>query len=90
MRTEEALGPARVEFLSSLLPSHKIGNYVFVHAGIDPEQPLDEQEFADLVLFRHAFLDADADRKHSFCVVHGHSIASPTVKLHRIAVDAGY
>ncbi len=87
-RTEQALGDDLVSFLRNLKSLHREGAYVFVHAGIAPESALEAQEFADLVLIREPFLQGKGWR-HDFCVVHGHSIAIPTVLPHRISVDAG-
>lgn len=88
-RTILALGSALVAFLKNLKPIHKIGNYLFVHAGIDPSVDLDDQEFADLLLIREPFLSGSKSWRHPFCVVHGHSISMPSVHSHRISVDAG-
>jgi serine/threonine protein phosphatase 1 len=88
-RTIAALGAILVEFLKNLKPIHKIGKYVFVHAGIDPSADLENQEFADLLLIREPFLSSSASWRHPFCVVHGHSISMPSVHSHRISVDAG-
>ena len=88
-RTILALGPALVAFLKNLKPMHKIGNYLFVHAGIDPSVDLEAQEFADLLLIREPFLSGSKSWRHPFCVVHGHSISMPSVYSHRISTDAG-
>jgi serine/threonine protein phosphatase 1 len=66
----------------------RIGGYVFVHAGIRPGVPLDEQERDDLIWIREGFLDSTAD--FGFKVVHGHTIV-PEVEHHRnrIAIDTG-
>ena len=68
---------------------HRAGDYVFVHAGIDPDIDLDAQDFTDLLLIREPVLNAGPSWRHSFCVVHGHSISMPIVDSHRIGVDAG-
>lgn len=88
-RVRAALGERRLAFLDTLQPMHRAGQYVFVHAGIDPAVDLDSQDFTDLLLIREPFLSAGAQWRHEFCVVHGHSIAMPTVLPHRVAVDAG-
>jgi serine/threonine protein phosphatase 1 len=84
-----ALGPRLVDFLRRLSLCHRSGEYLFVHAGIDPSVPLELQEFSDLLMIRKPFLGA-ADRwRQPFCVVHGHSIELPRLHPHRIGVDAG-
>lgn len=88
-RTAKALGPVLLDFLDRLQPIHQIGDYVFVHAGIDPARGLEDQDFVDLLLIREPFLSSAESWPHSFCVVHGHSIAPPAVYSHRIGVDAG-
>lgn len=88
-QTRRALGPQRLALLDRLVPMHREGDYLFVHAGIDPAVPLDQQDFTDLLLIREPFLGAGTDWPHPVCVVHGHSIAMPTVRAHRIGVDAG-
>jgi len=88
-RTITALGPDLVEFLRSLKTTHQVGDYLFVHAGIDPCRELKDQDFADLLLIREPFLSAVENWPHSFCVVHGHSISAPAIHSHRIGVDAG-
>ncbi len=85
-----ALGPDRKRFLvKQLQASHQIGDYLFVHAGIRPGRPLDEQDLFELLQMGEPFLSHAGAWPHSFCVVHGHSIAVPTVHPHRIGVDAG-
>lgn len=74
--------------LDALQPMHCEGEYVFVHAGIDPSLDLQAQDLSDLLLIREPFLSLK-DWRHPFCVVHGHSISMPTVLSHRIGVDAG-
>ena len=88
-RTRAALGSRRVEFLESLVLSHRADGYLFAHAGIDPALDLDAQDPADLLMIREPFLSAGQKWRHPFCVVHGHSISRPTVLSHRIGVDAG-
>lgn len=88
-RTRAALGPDLQLFLRKLKPYTLIGQYLFVHAGIDPGKSLEQQDFADLLLIRKPFLKPAEPWTHPFTVVHGHSIAMPSVHLHRISVDAG-
>lgn len=83
-----AVPDAHVEFLNRLILKVKIGSYVFVHAGIRPGVPLDEQVVDDLVWIRKPFLTSTLD--HGFTVVHGHTVVS-TVENHgnRIGIDTG-
>lgn len=64
------------------------GDYAFVHAGIRPEVPLDEQRGADLRWIRSSFLDYR--RAHPKVIVHGHTITDEVERLpNRIGVDTG-
>jgi serine/threonine protein phosphatase 1 len=84
----KALGPQRLAWLNALKLYHRAGDYLFVHAGILPGRPLDQQEEKDLLWIRRAFLDSDED--HGFRVVHGHTpTEQPELKPNRIGVDTG-
>lgn len=88
-KTRSALGSSRVSLLEGLQLFHKAGDYLFVHAGIDPAVDLEAQDRSDLLMIREPFLSAARYWRHPFCVVHGHSISRPIVLPHRIGVDAG-
>lgn len=76
------------EFLASASPMEMIGDYAFVHAGVHPERPFDEQRSADLRWIRDPFLDHR--RRLEKVVVHGHTIADDVeFKAHRIGIDTG-
>jgi serine/threonine protein phosphatase 1 len=84
----EALGPERVSWLRSLPLSYVSDPYLFVHAGIVPGVPLDEQQAKDVLWIRSRFLESDVD--HGCIVVHGHTPGDePIVKENRICVDTG-
>ena len=77
-----------VEFMRNMEDLIRIGDYVFVHAGIRPGVPLDEQVSPDLRWIRGQFLNDTTPR--DFVVVHGHTI-TPDPELHpwRIGIDTG-
>ena len=77
-----------LEFLDGLALYVEHGDYAFVHAGVMPGAPLDEQSDHDLVWIREPFLASDLD--HGAVIVHGHT-PTETVELHpnRIAIDTG-
>jgi serine/threonine protein phosphatase 1 len=77
-----------IAFLRGFRDSYRSGEYLFVHAGIRPGTPIEEQSPKDMRWIRDKFLD-DA-RDHGVCVVHGHSIA-PAVdeKPNRVGIDTG-
>jgi serine/threonine protein phosphatase 1 len=80
---------SHVAFLRGLEDQVKIGDYLFVHAGIRPGIPLHEQERFDLRWIREEFL-GDEDSDHGVMVVHGHTISSePEVRANRIGIDTG-
>lgn len=80
--------PEHAEFLRGFGDTFSFGDYLFVHAGIRPGLPLDEQSPRDLRWIRQEFLDDTSD--HGFVVVHGHTIVElPDVRANRIAIDTG-
>jgi serine/threonine protein phosphatase 1 len=82
------LPPKHVQFLKSLKDYVRLGDYLFVHAGIRPKLPLHDQSSRDLRWIRNGFLNDASD--HGLMVVHGHTVV-PEVEFHsnRIAVDTG-
>lgn len=78
--------PAHLAYLRALPLTHRIGGYLFVHAGIRPGVALDRQDPHDLIWMREPFLSSEAD--HGAVVVHGHSPgAEPCVRPNRIGID---
>ncbi len=90
LRTARAAIPADVIGWLDRLPLHsRIGDYLFVHAGIRPGIPFAEQVAQDLLWIRQEFLGSDAD--HGCVVVHGHSISEDGIvtRPNRIGIDTG-
>ena len=83
-----AMPPAQLAFLRALKLSWEAGDYFFVHAGIDPRQPMDQQGPESMLWIREEFTSALGPFERR--IVHGHTIV-PAVELlpHRIAVDTG-
>lgn len=75
-------------FLRSFEDTVTLGDYLFVHAGVRPDTPLDEQRLSDLRWIRNSFLDHRG--RLAKRVVHGHTI-TPEVEFrtHRIGIDTG-
>jgi serine/threonine protein phosphatase 1 len=68
--------------------TREIGDYLFVHAGINPYEPLQNQTSEDFLWIRGEFLEAEIE--YGVVVVHGHSYTGePAVKNNRICVDTG-
>jgi serine/threonine protein phosphatase 1 len=84
----EALPAEHLHFLKSLELSVRVGDYVFVHAGVRPGVPLDQQSEHDLLWIREDFLN---DRRAlGAVIVHGHTpIQKPYRDGRRISLDTG-
>ena len=79
---------AHIDFLHSLPVMHREGGYAFVHAGVRPGVPLDQQARDDLLRIRTTFLFSESD--FGAVVVHGHTpVKHPVIKHNRIAIDTG-
>lgn len=77
-----------VAFLQRFEDRIAIGNYLFVHAGIRPRVPVDEQTGGDLRWIRSEFLDYRG--AHGPIVVHGHTITEDVEeRANRIGIDTG-
>jgi serine/threonine protein phosphatase 1 len=84
----QRLPQSHADFLSALSLSHVEGDFLFVHAGVRPGIPLDQQIEDDLLWIRAPFLNSDAD--FGKLVVHGHTIdGEPVIRRNRIGIDTG-
>lgn len=84
----KAMPREHVNFLTNLDLSVRIGDYVFVHAGVRPGVPLDQQTEHDLLWIRDEFLSDS--RALGAVIVHGHTpTTSPHKDSRRIGVDTG-
>jgi serine/threonine protein phosphatase 1 len=66
------------------------GRRFFVHAGVHPDRPLDQQDEHDLLWIRKPFLTSERDLPR--LIVHGHTplkSGQPDVRPNRINVDTG-
>jgi serine/threonine protein phosphatase 1 len=82
------LPAAHGALLDGLRMAHRLGDYLFVHAGIRPGVPMAQQDPQDLLWIREEFLDNRID--HGAVVVHGHSISPEVVERpNRIGIDTG-
>ena len=82
---------SHVTFLEGLKLSHTVGDLMFVHAGIRPGVPLDQQVEEDMLWIRNEFHDHTGP--HPKIIVHGHTpIRTATHYGNRVNLDtaAGY
>ncbi|MEH2510502.1 serine/threonine protein phosphatase 1 [Nitrobacteraceae bacterium AZCC 1564] len=83
-----ALTTTHRQFLETLKPIFLCGDFVFVHAGLRPLIPIQEQEEEDLLWIRDDFLLWD--REFEKIVVHGHTpVRQPDIRPNRINIDTG-
>ncbi|SMY06277.1 metallophosphoesterase family protein [Flavimaricola marinus] len=84
----EAMGAETVDWLRELPYQFQSGNVVVVHAGADPNVPMDLQAPRHL-MWGHKDFPAK-DRQDGLWIVHGHTIV-PQVDIEpgRIAIDTG-
>jgi serine/threonine protein phosphatase 1 len=84
----EAMPQGLTGFLDNLSLLLIYGDYAFVHAGISPGVPLEEQSTKDLTWIREPFLSSKID--HGAVVVHGHTpVEAVEVRPNRIGIDTG-
>ncbi|QYJ07947.1 metallophosphoesterase family protein [Qipengyuania flava] len=76
------------KFLEGMEDMVIAGDYVFVHAGINPKRPLDDQKQSDMRWIRERFLKHRDPFSH--VVVHGHTIFEDIEHTpYRIGIDTG-
>lgn len=77
-----------LEFLQSLRTSYSLGRFFFVHAGVRPGVPLNQQREEDLLWIRDEFLLSEDD--FGKVIVHGHTpVQEPELLFNRINIDTG-
>lgn len=77
-----------IAFIRSFEDRVRLGDYLFVHAGIRPGVALEEQSASDLRWIREDFLTHD--ESHGPIIVHGHTIFDcPQIRHNRIGIDTG-
>jgi serine/threonine protein phosphatase 1 len=87
-RLREAVPRDHQRFLQAMGDTFKAGDYLFVHAGLRPGVPLEDQTQADLRWIREPFLEAEDE--HGMVIVHGHTITEEVeVRANRIGIDTG-
>jgi serine/threonine protein phosphatase 1 len=82
------VAPAHKMFLKNAPTSVRCGPYLFVHAGIMPGVPLEEQDDIDLMWMREPFLSRGPEL--DLTVVHGHTATQEVdIGTRRIGIDTG-
>jgi serine/threonine protein phosphatase 1 len=82
------LPESHLAFYQRMRLLHRAGDYLFVHAGIRPGKPLQEQSNEDLLWIRDDFTESQIQHEH--VVVHGHTISDEVVfHPNRIGIDTG-
>jgi serine/threonine protein phosphatase 1 len=77
-----------IEFIRNMPLWHQDGDYIFVHAGLRPGLPPEQQSRRDLLWIRDSFLK----HRGSFggVVIHGHTpVREPDFRPNRINIDTG-
>jgi serine/threonine protein phosphatase 1 len=83
-----AIPHEHLRFFARLEPYVRLGDYLFVHAGLRPGRPLSQQTVEDMLEIRDPFLKSKA--RWPYVVVHGHSPVEQACRTHRrIALDTG-
>ncbi|RFB04493.1 metallophosphoesterase [Parvularcula marina] len=79
---------AHLDFLADTVERVRFGDYLLVHAGVNPARPLNDQNSADLRWIRDDFLNSDKD--FGAVIVHGHTVFEDVEHKHnRISLDTG-
>lgn len=77
-----------IEFLKTFGEYAQVGDYIFVHAGLRPNIPIEQQQGSDLRWIRREFLESKAD--FGGTVVHGHNVTTEMDRRpNRIGIDTG-
>lgn len=85
---ERLVPPADRDFLADFEEFIVVGDYVLVHAGLNPKLPIDQQNRQDMLWIRERFLRHEEPFSH--VVVHGHTIFEDVEDTqHRIGIDTG-
>ncbi|WP_052025359.1 metallophosphoesterase family protein [Asticcacaulis sp. AC402] len=83
-----AFDPAHLDLLRAMPVSFQTDDYLFVHAGVDPDVPLEDQGPETFMYIRGRF--QLAEQACQYVVVHGHTPEDPVTDLAwRIGVDSG-
>lgn len=80
--------PQHRRFLENLSLYHETEQFIFVHAGLRPGVPLEQQNPEDMLWIRETFIQSDYDFGKR--VVFGHTpFSAPLVQPNKIGIDTG-
>ncbi len=80
--------PSHIKFFQSLLLFYETDLYIFVHAGLVPKVPLNQQQEKDLLWIRDPFINSTYDFGKT--VIFGHTpFKEPFVTKNKIGIDTG-
>ena len=78
-----------IDWLRERPAYYVVGDLLFVHAGVRPNVPLEEQTFTDLTWIRDPFLNSESHGL-PYTIIHGHTfVEKPEFHADRIAIDTG-
>jgi serine/threonine protein phosphatase 1 len=81
---------SHMDFLINLKPYCEVDDYIFVHAGLRPGIPLDQQNLQDLLWLRYDFINSPHD--FGKMVIFGHtpiSLTTPFIENNKMGIDTG-
>ena len=82
---QQTISPQHIAFIEQMPLMWTCGDFVFVHASLEPGRSLDEQSEATLLWSRQPYQPGKSDVT---AVVHGHAnLLEPANERHRICVD---
>ncbi len=85
---QAAIPYAHHQFFQACQPYYTHEDYIFVHAGLRPDIPLQQQSLSDLLMIREDFLQhpVTCDRT----IIHGHTIFdTPYIRNGSVGIDTG-
>ncbi|MBR0868756.1 serine/threonine protein phosphatase [Bradyrhizobium tropiciagri] len=87
-KLRDAVPEEHLTFMENLPSSFTCGDFFFVHAGVRPGIPLDQQREQDLLWIRDEFLESN--ERFGKYVVHGHTpVKAADIRPNRINIDTG-
>lgn len=79
---------SHIQFFTTLRPYYETDDYIFVHAGLKPGIPLEQQDRDDILWIRNEFIASTYD--FGKIVVFGHTpLSAPLVGVNKIGIDTG-